>query len=125
MTEADGRALSSSRKRRGVVRASLTRLRTRLAELEHAPDQPGTLDSARRLLSKLETLDKDFKVHHLAIVDLTDEGALPEEQETLDTHDDDVGQLEARIQQLISTCSSRWATQGSIQTSYSNSEDDD
>jgi len=107
MTEADARSLSTSRKRKGVVRASLTRLRTKLSELEGALEQPGTVDAAKRLLARLEDLDKDFKVHHFAIVDLIeDEESLQGEQEALDNHDDDVTQLGVRLQQLISACSS-------------------
>lgn len=100
MTEADTRSLSTSQKRKGIVRASLTRLRTRLSELESTPD------TQQRLMTKLEALDKDFKVHHFTIVDLTEEEeALKGEQEALDGHDDDVAQLGVRIQQLISTLS--------------------
>ncbi len=107
MAEDDARALSSSRKRRGVARASITHLRTRLSELVRTSDQPGTLDSAKRLLVKMESLDKDFKTLHLAVVDLTEGGeALQDEQQALDAHDDEISQLEARIQKLISTCSS-------------------
>ena len=107
MTEADARSLSTSRKRRGVIRASLTRLRTKLSELEGTLEQPGTVDAAKRLLTRLEDLDKDFKVHHFAIVDfIEDEESLQGEQEALDNHDDDVTQLGVRLQQLISACSS-------------------
>ena len=104
MTEADARSLPTSRKRRGVIRASLTRLRTKLSELEGALEQPGTVDAAKRLLARLEDLDKDFKVHHFAIVDLIeDEESLQGEQEAFDNHDD-VIQLWVRLQQLISAC---------------------
>ena len=37
------------RKRRGVVRVSITRLGTRLRELEDTSDQPRTPDHARQL----------------------------------------------------------------------------
>ena len=106
MTEADARSLATNRKRRGVVRASLTRLRHRLAELEGTSDQPGTLEAAKRTMTRLEVLDGEFKVHHYAIVDHTeDEAALHDEQEALDGHDDDVAQLGLRIQQLMAACS--------------------
>lgn len=106
MTEADARSLSTSRKRRGVIRASLTHLQTKLSELEGTLEQPGTVDAAKRLLARLEDLDKDFKVHHFAIVDLIEDESLQGEQEALDNHDDDVTQLGVRLQQLISACSS-------------------
>jgi len=75
--------------------------------LEGTLEQPGTVDAAKQLLARLEDLDKDFKVHHFAIVDLIeDEESLQGEQEALDNHDDDVTQLGVCLQQLISACSS-------------------
>lgn len=54
------------------------------------------------LAAKLETLDADFKAHHLQIVDLInddDEEELEKEQETLDKHDEDVTSHVVRLQQ--------------------------
>ena len=111
MTEATARALSSNRKRRGVVRASITRLRNRLSELEGSLD----LDQARSLTSRLQTLDAEYKVHHYAIIDLLDdETALENEQETLDEHDDHVAQLVIRIEKIVATCSSTDSNQTKI-----------
>ena len=42
------------------MRASITRLGTRLTELEDTADQPRTPDHARQLLGKLRSLDEDF-----------------------------------------------------------------
>ena len=96
------RAISNIRKRRGVVRASITRLGNRLKELEEAPDLPNTADHAQQLTSKLETLDSDFRVHHLQLVDLIDDApTLEKEQDTLDKLDDDVSSLSVRLRQLI------------------------
>lgn len=81
------------RKRRGVVRSSITRLGDRVSELEETPDQPRTPDRARQLLTKLQTLDSDFRTVHLELIDLIDEAntdALDAEQERLDKLDDDV-----------------------------------
>lgn len=96
-TDADrARAISNLRKRRGVVRASITRLGNRLKELEGDPDQPDTADHAQQLTTKLESLDSDFKVHHLQLIDLIDSedvSMLNIEQDTLDKLDDDVSTL--------------------------------
>ena len=106
MPETDARTLANHKKRRGVVRASLTRLGTKLGELEGSADQPDTLDHAKRLTARLECLDAEYKTHHYLIVDLTDdEGALEAEQEALDAHDENVAQLGIRIQRLITACS--------------------
>ena len=107
MTEANPRTLPANRKRRGVAKASITRIQTRLSELERSPRESSTLDLARSLATRLQTLDQEYKVHHYAIIDLLDEEEdLQREQETLDGHDDDVAQLSVRIQKLIDTSSS-------------------
>lgn len=56
------------RKRRGVVRASVTRLAGRITELEGTSDQPRNADHARQLLTKLQTLDADYRAVHLQII---------------------------------------------------------
>ena len=95
------------RKRRGVVRASITRLTNRLKDLEKDADRPATLDLARGMTRKLDALDSDFRTHHHALIDLIDvEETLQGEQNTLDDHDDLVAELTVRIQQLITLCTS-------------------
>ena len=93
---ADERALSNLRKRRAVVRSSITRLSSRLKTFEDAPDGPGTGDHAKQLATKLDNLDAEFKSLHLQLIDQisADEiGELEREQETLDKHDDDIATL--------------------------------
>ena len=58
------------RKRRGIARGSITRLSGRVTELEATPDQPLTSDRAQQLLTKLQTLESDYRTLHLQIVDL-------------------------------------------------------
>lgn len=95
------------RKRRGVVRASVTRLEKRLNGLEIAPGGPGVSVGAKQLADKLEVLDADFRGLHLQLVDLPDEsGELEGEQDTLDKHDDDITDLSVQLQQLIVKSSS-------------------
>ena len=102
MTEA---AISNGRKKRGTVKASITRLLTHVGDLETAVDQADTLDHAQRSLIKLETLNSEYKVHHFALIDLIeDETILQREQENLDNHDDIVSDLSVRIQRLINSC---------------------
>ena len=94
--------VATLRKRRGVVRASITRLSTRLRELESKIHEPSTPSHAHRMSQKLESLDADFKLHHYALIDaLDDEAVLAREQETLDQHDDDIAELAVRVEQLI------------------------
>ena len=99
-------AISNQREKRGIVCASITRLGSRLKELEDKADQPTTRDLAQCMATRLETLDSDYKAHHFSLIDLIDgEDTLRSEQETLDGHDNDITALDAHIQQLIAICS--------------------
>ena len=94
-----GRLLANAKKRRGVARASLTRLGNRLKDLEGEHPEPKTLELAQRMSQKLSDLDSEFRTHHYALVDfIDDEEALAKEQETLDVHDDLVAE---RVRQVI------------------------
>ena len=93
-------------KRRGVVCASITRLSTRLKELEHKTFDPTTLDLVHLMLQKLESLELEFKVHHYTLIDILDnEEDLQMEQDLLDQHNEEISVLAARIQHLITNCS--------------------
>ncbi len=103
MSTEDERAISVNRKRRGTARASITRLVGRVGELESKP----SLTAAERLaaqqsLQKLETLDTEFKTHHLAMIDLLEGESLDSEQAVLDEYDDRIADLAIRIRQMIS-----------------------
>ena len=96
--------ITTAKKRRGVSRASLTRLSNKVNELEagSAGDPANTLIAARQLLKKLESVDSEFKGLHLALIDLLDtEEDLAKEQKVLDTHDEIVDELYARVNRLI------------------------
>ena len=95
--------LNFHKKRRRVTRSSLTKLATKLTGLESATEDPDTLRNALGLTTKLKALDAEFRTHHLSIIDLTeDEETLTEEQQALDDHDDQVSELNTRIQRLTS-----------------------
>ena len=64
------RTIANLRKRRGVIRASITKLGNRLKELEDSPGLPDAADHAQQLASKLES---EFRTHHLQLVDLIDD----------------------------------------------------
>ena len=84
------------------MKASLTKLTTKLVELEGADTGPSKTSQAQQYLKRLETLDANFKTHHLAIMDkVDDEEQLGVEQEALDQHDDDVMHLSIRLQTLL------------------------
>ena len=86
--------LAYHKKRRAVVKASLTKLRTKLTDLEGDTSYPTVLESAKNLADKLKTLQQEFRAHQLSIIDQTnDEDPLAEEQQTLDDTDDQVSEV--------------------------------
>ena len=102
----DVRDIDFYKKRRRVTKASLTKLSTKITELEADTTSPDALRAAQGLASKLKTLDTEFKSHQLSIIDLTDgDTGLTAEQQELDDHDDRASELTIRIQRLISTLS--------------------
>ena len=97
-------AASNLRKRRGVVRASVTRLNERIFELEGTTDVHHITDPAHQLLTKLQTLDSDFKKAHFDLIDLIDEAdttSLENEQAVINKFDDDVSDYTVRLEALI------------------------
>ena len=98
--------IATVKKRRGVARASLTRLTNRIQDIERESGEPKTLELAQRMSQKLTDLDAEFRSHHHALIDLIeDDDALSREQETLDAHDDLVAELSVRIKRVIATSS--------------------
>ena len=98
-------AISNGRKKRGTVKASITRFLARIGELETAVDQPDTLNHTQRSLIRLETLNSEYKVHHFPLIDLIeDEAVLQREQEDLDNHDDVVFDVSVCIEKLVNSC---------------------
>ncbi len=53
--------------RRGITRASITRLNTKLKDLETMVHEP------TRMAQKLDILDAEFKKHQYALIDAIDE----------------------------------------------------
>ena len=94
--------LPGLRPRRGVSRASITRLSTKIVEAESKFGEPGLNSIAQKLLKRLESLDSDFKTQHLAVVDSLEEGSdFDREQDILNQHDDEVFDLSTRREHLI------------------------
>ena len=54
--------------RRGAQRGSLTRLGTRVGEVEDIADQPGTANHARQLLTKLKACEEEFNNWHFELL---------------------------------------------------------
>ena len=95
----DVRGVDFHKKRRRVTKASLTKLSTKLSELETDTTNPDALRAAQGLASKLKTFDTKFKTHQLANINLTDDDdGLAAEQQELDDHDDHASELTIRVQ---------------------------
>ena len=94
--------LAALKRRRGAIEASLTKLTTKVAELEAKESSTLISTHAQQLSKRLENLDSDFKTCHFAILDvLEDEDQLAIEQDTLDKHDDEVADLSLWLQALM------------------------
>ena len=94
--------VSGRRRRRGVVKASITKLTDRVEDLELrvALSHTDRLE-AKRFQERLTNLDAEFRMYHLAVVDLLEEeGDLAKEQADLDDHDDRVTDLLRRLTHL-------------------------
>ena len=65
--------LINLRRRRGVPRASITRLEKKITEAEAMKDESVIVDRARTLKEKVYTADTEFKKHHISISELLDE----------------------------------------------------
>lgn len=92
------------RKKRGVVRASITKLDTRLSELERKSDRSGVHDQALLLSTRIKALDSEFNNLHFALIDTIKDDEtelLDTEQKALDEHDETIDGLTIRIQHLI------------------------
>ena len=94
--------LTSLKRKRGSVKASITKLNTRLTELEDGERDPSSISHAQLLLKKLEKLDSEFRTHHFATIEAVESDELAAaEQEELDSHDDTTMSLQVRLQTLL------------------------
>ena len=97
--------VATLRRRRGVVRASITRLRSRLRDLQDNIDQPETPNHARLMIQRLQSLDSEFKGHHYTVIEsLESEEDLTREQNVLDEHDEEIAHLSVAIEMLVVSC---------------------
>ena len=86
------------------MRASITRLATRVRDVEGRVDRDDTQELAKQAKQKLEKLDVDFKTHNYNLINvIDDEDSLLREQVIIDEHDDEQAILAIRVQQLITT----------------------
>ncbi len=94
--------LATLKRRRGAIKASITKLATKVSELEDKEPSPSILTHAQQLSKRLEKLDSDFKTRHFSVIDvLEDEQQLTLEQDVLDKHDDELAELDLRLQALM------------------------
>ena len=97
-----GSAVTNPRRIRGIPRASVTRLSTRVATLEASGD-PNVQIPAKQLLERLQTACTEFKQAHLLLVDtIENEEELDREQAVLDEFLDIVSDLTIRLNALMS-----------------------
>ena len=95
--------IATLHRKRGVVRASITKLSNKLTEIKELADQEESLRHAQRLSTRLNTLDGDFKTHHFNVIAAIDEDneAHAAEQAVIDKHDEEVNALTVRLKTLL------------------------
>ena len=103
MAEKKAKDAALARRRRGITRASITRLEEWIVKIEEKDKvKDSDLPSVRRLIKRLETLDAEFKEYHFLFVEGMDEeeGRLDDEQIVLDEHDDKITDFTDRLLRL-------------------------
>lgn len=92
------------RRKRDVVRRSITNLAKRLVDLKALTDTSEQFSRALRLSTRLTDLDSEFKSLQYDLIskmDETDTASINTEQDALDKHDRDVDTLSIQLQQLL------------------------
>ena len=62
-----------TRKRRGIVRASPTKLEDRIIKFERKAVEVGDRPRIQRLIRRLEAMETEFKQHHQLVIDEIEE----------------------------------------------------
>ena len=94
-------SITDLRRKRGNVRSSITRIRTRLRTLQEKEDKSDIPNHARQMSQRLDTLSSKFKeIHYSIVAQLESEDELTREQANLDETDDEVAQLLVEIEML-------------------------
>ena len=98
--EEAARVIANIKKRRGVVRSSLTKLATKTGEIESS-ESALKRERAERAMTRLSSLEKEFRTLHYQLIDqLDEEEDLLAQQEVLDQAEEDIATLGFRLSQL-------------------------
>jgi phytoene dehydrogenase-like protein len=82
--------IAALRRKRGTIRASITRIKTRLRALESKEDKSDFPNHAHQMTQRLDTLSSNFKDVHYSIISQTkSEEDLAREQAMLDETNSD------------------------------------
>lgn len=96
-------SVAALRRKRGVIRGSITRIKNRVDVLRTQEDKSEVTAIARQLGKKLESLTSEFKELHYSVLDaLEPEEDFVREQRTFDEVDDEITQLQIDIEALMS-----------------------
>ena len=94
--------LNVAKSRRGIARASLTRLEKHIIKFEGKLElSKMNRQTVQRLIEKVQSLDDTFKEHHYVIADEAEEEAMETEQTVLDEHEHKLFSYTNRLRQLV------------------------
>lgn len=96
--------MTALRRKRGTVRGSITRIKSRVADLRDRREERTEVSAnARQLGKKLESLASEFRELHYSILDaIESEEDGTREQRVFDEVDDEITQLQIDIEALVS-----------------------
>ena len=94
--------LKVAKSRRGIARASITRLEKHIVKFE-GKTELSKIDrqTVQSLIKKVQSLDDTFKEHHFVIADQAEGDAVETEQEVLDEHEDKIFSYTNRLRKLL------------------------
>ena len=95
--------ITGKKRRRGTVRASITKMVSRVADMERrAPLSPTDEVVAKRMEQKAYDLDNEFRGYHYSILELMEEDEdFDGEQAILDEHEEKVSNILDRLYLLL------------------------
>ena len=95
--------LKAARSRRGITRASITRLGKHILKPEGKSELlKADQQTVQSLVEKVQTLDDTFKEHHYVIGNQAEnQAAVLTEQDVLDDHEDKMSSYTYRLHQLF------------------------
>ena len=100
----DEPSLATSKMRKGIPKALITHLTTKLSELEAQCHEPSTVNLTQEMPQRWDSLDEELQKHHHALFDAIEKANKWPLSEVQDELDDLITDLSMQIERLVTTC---------------------